>query len=438
MRHGLPLSPSRRAAAEEVGRGLGVDAAALAVTTPPDPSLGDYAVACFSAAKQLRAAPAALAARVAASFQPTRLLAAAQAAGPYVNFQLDRGALFRQLFAATLGSAERLIPTEQGEGRTVIVDFASPNIAKHLAYHHIRSTVIGNALVNIYRALGYRVVGINHLGDWGTTFGLLLAGCERWGVPEPLTISALNDLYVRFRQAAKEDPGLEGAGRMWFKRLEDGEASARTLWQRIRDVSLAEFQEVFDVLGVRFDEVKGESEYETLMPAVIRELEEKGLASESEGALVVDLSEHKMPPLLLRKADGATLYATRDLAAALQRWDRHRFDRAIYVTDKGQALHFRQMFTTLAKAGRQWASRMVHVGFGLVRFRGRKTGTRTGNVILLKEVLAEAQTAILEKLQTTNPDLSPALAARVALTRATGVVLRTGLGLLGMPAPEAM
>src|SRR5262250_2467809 len=207
------LSPFRRAAAAAVAHALGTDVA-LAVTTPPDPALGDYAVGCFPVAKARSTNPAELARRAAAAFQPDELLVAATAAGPYVNLRADRGALYRHLFSSALGGG--LIPAV-GAGKTICVDYSSPNIAKHLAYHHIRSTVIGQALVNIHRALGYRVVGINHLGDWGTSFGMLLAGCARWGVPEPMTVTALNDLYVRFRNQMKAEPALEDEGRAWFK-----------------------------------------------------------------------------------------------------------------------------------------------------------------------------------------------------------------------------
>ncbi len=416
----MPLSPFRHAAAEAVAAALGVPADTLPVTTPPDPTLGDYAVGCFPAAKALRASPATLATRAAAAFRPTPLLAGAVATGPYVNFRADRGALYRHVLA---GAALPAV----GAGKTVVIDYSSPNIGKPLAYHHIRSIVIGRALVNINRALGFRVVGINHLGDWGTTFGMLLAATARWGMPEPLTVAALNELYVRFRGEAKADPALDADGRAWFKKLEDGDPDARARWQRFRDVSLAEFQEVYDALGVRFDEVRGESDYEKDMPAVIADLDAKGLTSISDGALVVDLSEAKIPPLLLRKVDGTTLYATRDLAAAQVRYRQYAFDRALYVVDQGQALHFRQLFLVLAKAGYDWARRMRHVPFGVVRLGGKKAGTRTGNVVLLKEVLAEARGRVRALLAETNPALPPDRADAVANDVGTGAVVFASL-----------
>lgn len=416
----VSTQPFATAAATAVGRALGVDPDSLVVTAPPRPEMGDLAVGCFPAAKALRQPPAALAARAAEAFTPDEHLASAQAAGPFVNFRVQDRALFRH------AAAGPQLP-DLGRGETVCIDYSSPNIAKHLAYHHIRSTVIGHALVNLYRALGYRVVGINHLGDWGTTHGMLLAARERWGEPEPLTIDALNDLYVRFRKAMKDDPSLEEAGRAWFKKLEEGDPEARAAWQRFKDVSLAEFQQVYDELGIRFDEIRGESEYEDAMPQVIALLEQQGLTAVSDGALVVPLDDDGMPPLLLKKQDGATLYATRDLAAAIYRWETYHFVKNLYVVDRGQSLHFQQLFRVLAKAGMEWADRCEHVPFGLVRIGGKKTGTRTGNVVLLREVLAEARAGAAERVRAANPDLPDDVLAQVARVVGVGGVVFANL-----------
>jgi arginyl-tRNA synthetase len=421
----LPLSPFRRAAALAVGSALGLDPEIFPVSAPPDPALGDVAVGCFPAAKLQKAAPAAVAERVAAAFTATPLLARATAAGPYVNFHLDRGALFGALVGAALAPTgeRRLVPHTPGEGKTVCIDFSSPNIAKQLAYHHIRSTVLGQVLCRMHRALGYRVVGINHLGDWGTTFGMVIAAIKEWGEPTPFDIEAMNALYVRFRAKCKEDPTWEDKGRAWFKKLEAGDGEARALWQRIVDVSWGEFNDVYQLLGIRFDEIRGESAYEGAMARVIAELEQKGLTSISEDALVVDLSAEGMPPCLLKKKDGATLYATRDLAAAEYRFATYHFDKSLYVVDRGQSLHFKQLFTVLRKAGHDWASRCVHVPFGLVRIGGKKAGTRAGNVVLLKEVLAEAQDKIAERLAASNPELGEAGRANVARTVGIGALI---------------
>lgn len=423
----LPLSPFRRAAAEAVAAALGVDAVGLAVSTPPDPALGDFAVGCFSASRTLRAAPAALASRVAATFSPGPLLESAAAAGPYVNFRARRAALYADLFARTLTPGGTLVPAAPGAGQTVCIDYSSPNIAKPLSYHHIRSTVIGHALANLHRALGFRVVGINHLGDWGTTFGMILAAFARWGVPEPLTIGGMAERYVAFRKAAETDTSCGDDGRAWFKRLEDGDETARALWRRMREISLTEFDEVYARLGVVFDEVRGESAYEADMPVVLADLERKGLTSISDGALVVDLADCNMPPCLLRKADGATLYATRDLAAAVYRQEQYGFTRSLYVTDSGQALHFAQLKVVLERAGHEWAKRITHVPFGLVRLGGKKTGARTGNVVLLLDVLGEAEAQIDATVARTNPDLTPERRREVARDVGVGAIIFANL-----------
>jgi arginyl-tRNA synthetase len=422
------LNPFAAAAARAVGDALALDASLFPVTTPPRPDLGDFAVGCFPAAKVLGQPPPRLAAQVVAAFQPGEHLAEAHATGPFVNFRARKDSVYRFLFQASLGTDPALlVPTAPGAGKTVCIDYSSPNISKHLAYHHIRSTVIGHALVNLYRAAGHRVVGINHLGDWGTTHGMLLAGYARWGLPEPLTISALNDLYVRFRQEMKTDPALEEEGRQWFKRLEDGDPEARRLWQRFRDVSWAEFDEVYQKLGIEFDEVRGESAYEADMAAVIDLMAGKGLSAISEGALVVPLDGTDMPPLLLRKQDGATLYGTRDLAAAIYRAETYHFERSLYVVDRGQGLHFRQLFEVLRRAGFAWAERCVHVPFGIVRMGGRKTGSREGNAVLLKEVLAEAERRAVDVVRANNPDMGERAVTETARMVGVGAVVFANL-----------
>ncbi len=422
----LSLSPFKQAAAQAVAAALGVDASILPVGQPPDAALGDLAVGCFPAAKLQKAAPPVLAHKAAAAFVPTELLASATAAGPYVNFKLERGALYRHVFAAALGDKPELVPTSYGAGKTVCVDFSSPNIAKQLAYHHIRSTVLGHALVNLHRALGFRVVGINHLGDWGTTFGMIIAAIQEWGAPEPFDIEGMHGLYVKFRDASKTNPALADKGRQWFKKLEDGDEIARGLWQRIRDVSWAEFNQIYQLLGIHFDEVRGEAAYEHAMPAVIAMLESKGLTSTSQDALVVDLTAEGMPPLLLRKNDGATLYATRDLAAALYRWETYHPDRSLYVVGQGQALHFKQLFRVLEKSGHAWSSHLVHVPFGIVKIGGKMAATRDNNVVFLKEVLAEAQAKVAAKMAESS-DLDAARRETIAREVGIGAIVFANL-----------
>jgi len=423
----LPQSLFARAAAVAVGDALGVEPAELPVSTPPRPEMGDYAVGCFPAARALGQPPPALAAKVAGAFRPTPLLAEARATGPFVNFRADRPALYRHVFRTALGEDASPIATAIGAGKTICIDFGSPNISKHLAYHHIRTMVIGHALANMYRALGYRVIAINHLGDWGTTHGQLIAAYKKWGADEPLTISALNHLYVRFNQEMEADPALADEGRAWFARLEQGDPEARALWQRFRDVSWSEFDAVYRELGIQYDEVKGESEFEADIPAVLQLLEDLGLTAVSEGALVVPLDDLNIPPLLLRKQDGATLYGTRDLAAAMYRMRAYDFDRSLYVVDRGQSLHFKQLFAVLERMGLDWAKRCAHVPFGLVRIGGKKTRSRAGSIVLLTEVLREAADRSRERVREENPDMGEEMLERTAHAVGVGAVVFANL-----------
>lgn len=403
-------TPLHHAAAKAVAAHLGIDAASVKIDPSRKAELGDLSYGCFAVAKERGQNPAQLASEIAAAFQPSALIASAEAAGPYVNFRADRAATFRWVIGAALASG--LVPAGVGAGKTICIDYSSPNISKHLAYHHIRSTMLGHALVQIFRALGYRVVGINHLGDWGTTHGMLIAAYLKWGADEPLDVTKLNDLYVRYRAAIEQNPALEGEARGWFKRLEEGDAQARKLWSRFRDISLAEYQTVYDALGVKFEEVRGESAYEADLPRVMRDLEGKKLVVTSEGARVVEL-EGEETPILLVTQDGTTLYATRDVAAAEYRWNTYHPARSLYVVDRGQSLHFRQLFKLLTRMGHEWAHVCEHVPFGLVQIGGKKTGTRSGNVVLLRDVLAEAEQRVQRKLAEENADVSPEVAAQV-------------------------
>ena len=290
----------------------------------------------------------------------------------------------------------------------MVIDYSSPNISKHLAYHHIRSTMIGHSLCRIYRANGWRAVGFNFVGDWGTTHGMLLAAWEMWGEGVDLAddgVTKLNELYVRFRAEAKQRPELDTVARDWFRRLEQGDPLARERWEEFRRVSLEEFQRAYAKLGVAFEAEYGESFYEGRMEPVLADLAHRGLVTESEGAQVVDLSDRGMPPCLLRKKDGATLYATRDIASAVHRWEEFAFDRALYLVDKGQSLHFRQWFAVVEKAGLPFAGRLEHVAFGQVRFQGKKTSTRAGGVILLHEVLDAAADEIEQVIAEKSPEM---------------------------------
>ena len=405
-------TPLHLAAAEVVAAHAGIAPTELKVEVPPRAELGDLAVGCFAIAKALKKSPAEVAQAIAAAFRPTDLLASATAAGPFVNFKAHRTPAFRYVIDGALRG--QLVP-QIGEGAAICIDYSSPNISKHLAYHHIRSTVIGHALAKIFAALGYCPVGINFVGDWGTTHGMIIAAWKKWGPIEPLSIDVLNDLYVRYREAAKTDEALAAEGPAWFKRLEQGDAEARALWQRFYDVSWAEFESAYAVLGITFDEVRGESAYEADLPRVMKELTDKGLVTESQGALVVAIPGVEKP-VLLQKADGATLYATRDFASAQYRWNTYHFARSLYVVAREQALHFKELFKLLELAGYDWAKKCEHVPFGLVRMGGKKTGTRTGNVVLLREVFREAEEGVRARIAENVPAESVE-----AITRMVGV-----------------
>ena len=409
------------AAAEAVAAKAGLAATDLKVEAPPRAELGDLAIGCFALAKARGKNPAELAKELAADFQATELIASATAAGPFVNIRLDRAATFRWIVDAAL--RRTLIPNALGTNQTICIDYGSPNISKHLAYHHIRGTTLGRALVNIFRTLGYHVVGINFLGDWGTTHGMVISAYEKWGAEEPLDVTKLNDLYTKFRAAMKENPSFEQDGRDAFKRLEDGDPEVRALWQRFRDISWAEFEEVYNILGVRYEAIRGESTYEADMPGVFEEL--KPLITESEGAQVVELEGEKTP-MLLRTKDGTTLYATRDYAAAKQRWADYHFARSLYVVDRGQANHFRQLFKTLLKAGHAWASRCEHVPYGIIKVGGVRAATRYG-AVLMRDVFKIAEGDVRAVIAKVNPDLPADVVDDVVPKVAIGAIVFANL-----------
>ncbi len=379
-----------------------------AIEVPPSVQLGDYAFPCFPLAKTLRKAPQAIAAELAAAFQPTALVKEARATGPYVNFSVDRVAYSRAALSAIAAQGAGYGRSTEGVGKTVVIDYSAPNIAKPFGVGHLRSTVIGNALYRIYDHLGYGVMRINHLGDWGTQFGKLIVAFKRWGNETALTthaIQTLYDLYVRFHTEVETDPELDNEARGWFKRLEDGDPEARAIWQRFRDLSLQEFARIYERLGISFDSQAGESFYEPYLEPTIERIRQAGLVSVSDQALIVDLRSYNMPPCLLRKKDEATLYATRDLAAAMYRQETYGFWKMLYVVGADQRLHFQQLFKVLELMGFPWAQDCVHVDFGLIRFNDEKMGTRRGNIIFLEDVLDRAVELAEQIVHDKNPTL---------------------------------
>ncbi|MEW6355928.1 MAG: arginine--tRNA ligase [Planctomycetota bacterium] len=394
------------------------------IATPPDPKMGEYSLPCFAFAKEMRRSPKDIAADLAGKIAPSELIERVQTAGPYLNFFVNKTRFVQEALRTIRSEGDRYGASDIGRGKTVCLDFSSPNIAKHLAVHHLQSTMIGNTLYKICSALGYKCIGINHLGDWGTQFGQLILAYKKWGSPQKLDaegVTHLNELYVRFHSEAESHPEMEEEAREWFRRLEAGDAEARELWQRFKDISLAEFNRVYAMLDVHFDSFAGESFYSDMLNDVIARLEAAGIAKESEGAVVVDLEEFGMPACLLRKSDGATLYATRDIAAAEYRKKTYGFSKMLYVVGGEQRLAFRQLFKVLELMGYDWVKDCAHVDFGMVRFKDRKMSTRKGDVILLEDLLNRAIELVKEIMLTGDmeheilPDQMDAVAADIGI-----------------------
>lgn len=375
------------------------------VEIPPDPKMGDYAFPCFSLSKMLKKPPAKIASELADCLHPVSPIKEIKATGPYLNFFLDKIICAEVVLRKIMHEGAAYGCDTIGKEKTVVIDYSSPNIAKHLAVHHLRSALIGNALYNIYGNLEYKCIGINHLGDWGTQFGQLIVAYKNWGEKdlEQYTITDLNKLYVTFHREAEKDNHLEDEAREWFKKLEAGDSEAMELWERFKDISLKEFQRVYDMLGIHFDAFVGESFYNTMVEDTVSGIKEKGLACISEQALIVELEAYNMPPCLLKKKDGTTLYATRDIAAAEYRKSVYNFDKMIYVVGSEQKLHFCQIFKVLELMGYDWASQCVHVDFGLMKFKEGKMSTRKGRVILLEDLLVEAVDRIKKIIEEKNP-----------------------------------
>jgi arginyl-tRNA synthetase len=375
---------------------------------PPEPGLGEYAFPCYVLARRFKNPPPAIAAELAEKMEPTGQLEKALNAGSYLNFYVQRPQLFQRLLSRIIKEGpEHAFPME-GKGQTIVIDFSAPNIAKPFGIGHLRSTVIGGTLQRLYESLGYRVVGINHLGDWGTQFGKLITAYRHWGDEEQLEndpITYLYQLYVQFHKEAEKNPELEEEAREHFRSLENGESEPRKLWERFRALSLEEFKRLYRILGVNFHSYQGESFYNDLLQDTIAKVKEKGLTKESEGALVVDLEPHGLPSCLLRKKDGATLYITRDLAAAIYRYEHFRFSKILYVVGAEQTLHFKQLFKILELMGYPWAKNCIHIPFGLIHFKDGKMSTREGKVIFLEEVLNRAMKLAREIIQEKNPSL---------------------------------
>ncbi|HEY8391903.1 MAG TPA: arginine--tRNA ligase [Capillibacterium sp.] len=395
-------------AKENSGAGLDQETVYGLLEYPPDPVLGDLALPCFKLSKQWRKAPQLIAEELQEKIDPSPYFTEVKAAGAYLNFRLAPVPLVREVLGQILVRGGEYGARTVGKGQTIVIDYSAPNIAKPFHVGHLSSTVIGNSLTKIYRFLGYECVGINHLGDWGTQFGKLITAYKKWGSAEEVKkgqIKELMRLYVKFHTEAEKDPSLEDEAREWFRKIETGDEEALSLWQWFKEISLEEFQRVYDILDITFQSWAGESFYNDKIGAVVEELKAKGLLTESEGAAIVNLEAYGMPPCLILKKDGTSLYATRDIAAALYRKKTYNFTKALYVTGIAQSLHFQQWFKVVELMGYHWAKDLVHVPFGLVSLKGEKLSTRKGRVVLLEELLNTAIRKTLEIINEKNPDL---------------------------------
>lgn len=378
------------------------------IEKPKNQDHGDLAFPCFSLAKLKRRAPNLIAKELSEKIQsPT--FEKVEVVGAYLNVFLNKKLVSEQIINSIMTEKSQYGAHDFGQGGNVTIDMSSPNIAKPFSMGHLRSTVIGNALALIVEKCGYKPIKINHLGDWGTQFGKLISAYKRWGDEEKVKANPIKELlalYIKFHAEAETNPALEDEGRGWFKKLEDGDQEAYSLWQWFRDESLKEFSRIYQLMNVEFDSYAGEAFYNDKMDRVVQLLEEKQLLVESDQAQVVELTEEELPPCLIKKSDGATLYATRDLAAAIYRKENYDFAQSLYVVGHEQSLHFKQLIAVLNKAGFEWADKMVHIPFGMMLKDGKKMSTRKGKVVLLEEVLNESIAMARHNIEEKNPNLA--------------------------------
>ena len=386
--------------------GVPAEEVASALAVPPDPKMGDYALPCFKFAKVLRKSPVAIAAELASSIAPDDVISSVEAVNGYLNFRINKGGLARETLERIAAEGERYGSSDMGSGKTVCIDYSSVNIAKPFHIGHLSTTVLGSALYKIFNFLGYRAVGINHLGDYGTQFGKLICAYKRWGNREEVEkggIHAINDLYVRFNNEADEE--MEREAREYFRLIESGDKEANDLFEWFKSLTLAYVEKIYKRLHVTFDSYAGERFYTDKMAPVIEELRQKGLLKESNGAQIVDLEPYGMPPCLILRSDGASLYATRDIAAAIYRKNTYDFYKCLYVVAYQQNLHFRQFFKVLELMGKEWAKDLVHVAYGMVSLEDGAMSTRKGKVVWLEDVISRCVEKAYAVVSQKNPDL---------------------------------
>lgn len=379
-----------------------------AIINTADDSMGDYSLPCFKFAGMLRKSPVMIAEQLKNDFVCDKYICDVKAVNGYLNFYVNRSEMLTDTVCEILNKGEEYGNSTEGNGKTICLDYSSVNIAKSLHIGHLGTTAIGGSLYKLFGALGYHVVGINHLGDYGTQFGKMIVAYKLWGNDETIKeqgVKALQDLYVRFHREEEEHPELTEQARQWFVRIEKGEEEAVRLFEYFKKITLDDVKVVYDRLNVKFDSWNGESFYNDKMDKPLQFLESKGLVTVSDGAKVVDLSDYNMPPCLLVKSDGSSLYATRDIAAAFYRKETYNFDKCLYVVAYQQDLHFRQIFKVLELAGLPWAKDMVHVAYGMVSLEEGSMSTRKGNTVFLKDVLDKAVAKSMDIICAKNPDL---------------------------------
>ena len=379
------------------------------IEIPPKPEMGDFAFPCFRLAKTLRKAPAMIAADIKAKIDECNadFIDNVSVAGAYLNFYVNKNIFIKSMVDAAID--DNFGSSTVGEGQTICIDYSSPNVAKNFHVGHLRTTIIGNSLYKIYSKLGYKVVRINHLGDWGTQFGKLIVAYKAWGNEETVKkdgVAELMKLYVKFHAEAEKNPELNDEARAWFAKMEKGDEEALKIWQWFKDISLVEYKRTYDLLGMDFDYYLGESFYRDKTDDVVNRLTNANLLTESEGAKIVDLEEYDMAPCLILKNDGSSIYATRDLAAIFYRKETYNFVKCLYVTGQEQKLHFAQVFKVVDLLGNDWAKdQLVHIPYGLVSLEGAKLSTRSGNIIYAEDILLEAIDKIKEIIEEKNPNI---------------------------------
>ena len=384
-----------------------------AIAVPPDIKMGDYALPCFKFAKTMRKSPVAIAEELKNLFDTDEVISKVEAVNGYLNFTVNRTALVKETLEKISKEGKAFGSSDMGNGKTICIDYSSVNIAKPFHIGHLSTTVIGGALYRIFKYLGYNTVGINHLGDYGTQFGKLIYAYKHWGSAEEVEkggVKELTRLYVRYHKESEENPAMDDEARSYFKLIENGDEECVKLFNLFKEITLKEVRKIYDELDIKFDSYAGESFYNDKMQPVIDELKEKGLLVESEGAQIVDLEKYGMPPCIILRSDGASLYATRDLAAACYRKAHYDFDKCLYVVAYQQNLHFRQIFKVLELMGKPWAKDLVHVSYGMVSLldeNGNQVAmsTRNGTVVLLEDVLKKCHEKCLEIIESKNPDL---------------------------------